>query len=77
MNNVRRMEINKWNDELVEIRDAIEALKDEEQEYYDNMPEAFQNGEKGDSAQTAIIALDNACACLEEVSDYLNEAVEA
>lgn len=43
-----------------EIKGEIETLKDEEQDYYDNMPESFQNGDKGSIAQTAIDALDEA-----------------
>ena len=37
-----------------------EALKDELQEWYDNLPENFQNGSKGESLQEAIDALESA-----------------
>ena len=61
----------------------IETLRDEEQDYFDNMPESLQGGEKGDKAQTAIDALDNAVSSMQEVESnlsevdtYLNEATE-
>ena len=53
------------------IADAIselEGLRDEEQEYFDAMPESFQSGEKGEIAQTAIDALETAISALEEFS---------
>ena len=86
MNKDRRKAIAKITDQLDElrgmmdnIRQAIEDIKDEEQEYHDNMPEAFQQGEKGDAAQTAIDALDNAAMefdnlNLDDITSYLDEA---
>lgn len=40
----------------------LESLKDELQDWYDNMPENFQSGDKGEQLQTAIDQLDSACA---------------
>lgn len=36
----------------------MEAIRDEEQEYRDNMPESLADGEKGQKAETAISALE-------------------
>ncbi len=36
----------------------IESLKEELQEWYDNLPESFQNGDKGDALQSAISELE-------------------
>jgi hypothetical protein len=38
---------------------AVEELKDECQEWYDNLPENFQNGDKGSTLQEAVNALEN------------------
>lgn len=38
----------------------IESIKDELQEWYDNLPENFQNGSKGEALQEAISALEGA-----------------
>lgn len=65
---------------LDEARSDLETLRDEEQEYYDNMPESFQGGDRGDKAQTAIDQLDSAISDLEgfdfdSITSYIDEAV--
>ncbi len=64
---------------LGDVRDQIDTLGEEEQDYYDNMPESFQNGEKGSAAEAARDALQNAYDELESfdfgtVINYLDEA---
>jgi predicted nuclease with TOPRIM domain len=54
---------------LTEARDDIEEQKDAEQEYFDNMPEGFQNGEKGERATEAIDYLETAHGILDELID--------
>ena len=54
----------------------IESLRDEEQDYFDNMPENFQNGEKGDTAQSAISAMDSAIADIDQAKDALQQEEE-
>ena len=59
------------------LREAIEPIKEEEQEYYDNMPESLQGGEKGEAAQAAIDALENAMSDLEGIDlDAIEGALE-
>lgn len=50
---------------LQDAATELEALKDEEQEYYDNMPESFQQGEKGQAAEEAANQLSEAFDKLE------------
>jgi phage host-nuclease inhibitor protein Gam len=50
---------------LEEVKGEIETIRDAEQEYYDNMPESFQSGEKGERTQEAIDALESAISDLE------------
>lgn len=76
MNKDRRARIQALINKLEDIREDIDFIKDEEQEYYDNMPENFQMGEKGDKAQEAIDNLDYAYSSIEEVVEYLEEALE-
>jgi flagellar biosynthesis chaperone FliJ len=45
---------------LEEARSLLSDIRDEEQEYYDNMPESLQGGEKGDKANEAVNALESA-----------------
>ncbi len=76
MNNARRKEIDKLTAQIEEIKEAIEALRDEEQEAFDNMPESLQDGERGEKMQSAIDALEYAADDLQECLDHLSEASE-
>jgi hypothetical protein len=58
---------------LAEILEKLESLKDEEQDYYDNMPEGLQNGDKGAAAQQAVSDMENAISALEPLRDALDE----
>lgn len=64
-------------DTTAAIADAfseIESLKDELQEWYDNLPENFQNGSKGEQLQEAIGALEQHSE--PSVDDKLQELLE-
>lgn len=72
MNKDRRKRLAEANEAVSEAqelinnaRSIIEECRDEEQDYYDNMPESFQYGEKGEIAQQAI-------DCMEEAIDALD-----
>ena len=69
MNNDRRARIQALIDKLEDIKEDIDFIKDEEQESYDNMPENFQAGERGDKAQEAIDNLDYAYSQIDEVRE--------
>ena len=76
MNKDRRARIQALINKLEDIKEDIDFIKDEEQEYYDNMPESIQAGEKGDKAQEAVDNLDYAYSQIDEVIEYLEEALE-
>lgn len=76
MNKDRRASIQAVIDQLEEARQELETLRDEEQEYFDNMPENLQGGEKGEMAQTAIDNLDEAISNIEAAIDSANSATE-
>jgi predicted nucleic acid-binding Zn-ribbon protein len=63
--------------DLDTLADSIEALRDEEQEYLDNMPESFQNGDKGQAAESAIAALDEAAEAVREMKSQFDAAIAA
>jgi phage host-nuclease inhibitor protein Gam len=61
-----------WTGRVADIRSDLESARDEEQDYYDNMPEGLKGGDKGETAQSAIDALQNAiteCENLENVTE--------
>ncbi len=69
MNKARRKAIDGVVAKLQELRDEVESLLSEEQDYYDNMPESFQDGEKGQAASDAI-------SYMESASGYIDNAIE-
>ena len=61
---------------LEDLSGDIESIQDEEQEYFDNMPESFQQGDKGQRAEDAISNLDSARESVDEAAEALREQLE-
>lgn len=76
MNNTRRKAIQNIMDKLEELMEEIEAIKDEEQEAYDNLPEFLQNSERGEAMDSAVYNLDDAAENVQLVIDALESAKE-
>lgn len=76
MNAERRKALNVIRENLVEAQSALESLRDEEQEYFDNMPESLQGGDKGSKAEAAISEMDEAISCLESALSSVETAAE-
>lgn len=75
MNKQRRKEIEKVVSQLEDIQADIDALRDEEEEAYDNLPESLQDSERGEAMQEAIDQLEEASSSVGDAIDYLNELV--
>ena len=73
MNKQRRKEIARAVAMIEEAKSILETCRDEEQDYFDNMPEPFQDGQKGEDAQTAIDALEEAVSLIEDVGNSLSD----
>ena len=76
MNNTRRKHLRDLSEKTEGIKSEIEEIRTEEEEYYNNMPEAFQDGDKGDRAQTVIEYLDEAMTAAGDVIENLTSATE-
>ena len=79
MNKARRKELSKVVSELNIIKDkdalydcinTLESIRDDEQDYYDNIPENLQYSQRAEDSEAAI---EN----MEEALDLLNELYEA
>lgn len=55
---------------LSDAKDTLESLRDEEQEYIDNMPENLQGSDKHSNAEEAV-------RCMEDQMQILDSLVEA
>lgn len=74
MNKDRRKRLEGIYEKLMEIYEELDAIIDEEQEAYDNMPESLQDSEKGermyegiDSLESARDDINNTATTIEEV----------
>lgn len=76
MNNTRRKSLRELIEKTEGIKQEIEEIKTEEEEYYNNMPSSVQAGEKGDRAQTVIEYLDEAMTAAGDVIENLTSAAE-
>lgn len=56
-------------EDLTALKGEIEDVRDEEQEYLDNMPESLQEGDRAMAAQAAIDSLEEAIDAIEEATD--------
>ena len=57
MNDARRKAIRAALSQIEDAAATLEGPRDEEQDYFDNMPEPIQSGEKGDKATEVIEAM--------------------
>ena len=64
--------------EVEELRGEIEDIIAEEQEAYDNMPEGFQNGDRGQEMQEYIDTMESAASDLDnaDLSDIIESLGE-
>ena len=46
MNNTRRKKLSRLAEQIEEIKEALEVLKEEEESYQENMPENLQGSER-------------------------------
>ena len=77
MNAARRKQIMKAIGMVADARAILEEVKDDEQEAFDNLPESFQYGERGDQMQDFIDALEEAVSSLEDVEGLEDTVVNA
>ena len=76
MNKARRNQLEEITSKLEDLQNDIYMLAAEEEEYYENMPESIQGGEKGDKAQEIVNWLEEAGCSIDEIADTIKAAAE-
>lgn len=76
MNQSWRNQLRDIQQELNDIYERLNTLCDEEQEAYDNMPESFQDSERGEKAQSTIDAIESVRDQTLEAHDGIDEIFE-
>ena len=73
MNKARRKRLGEALDKIDEVKDILGEVRDEEQDAYDNLPESFQNSERGEEMQNYIEMIDEAYGYLEDAESVVDQ----
>jgi len=81
MNSNRKKQLKKTMETISEIvssittlKEQIDEIKSEEEDYFENLSESGQESDKGQASESAISELDNIVALLDEAEENLNSA---
>lgn len=76
MNKERRKSLREIQSKLERLGEDLEALKEEEEEYRDNMPENLQESERYQRADEVCDLLQEALESMDNAYQQIEEAVE-
>ena len=75
MNNKRRQQLRKLIEKMETLKDELEIIESDEQEYFDTMPENLQGSTNGMNSEAAIDKMEDAIACVEEAIEAIEEII--
>lgn len=73
MNKSRRQRIRDVRKEIENCKENLQKILDEEQDYFDNMPENLQGSIRGSDSEEAIDAMES---CIEDLENIIKELME-
>lgn len=76
MNKSRRKELQRIIDQLEDLKDNLESIMSEEEDYRDSIPENLQGSARYEKADDACGSLDDAISSLEDAVSSIEEAIE-
>lgn len=76
MNKIRRKSLQEIADKIAELKEELEALQSEEEDYRDNMPENLQGSERYERADAACDSLSEAADSLDSAISSIEESIE-
>ena len=75
MNKQRRQKIREVRKEIKNCKDNLQKILDEEQDYFDNMPENLQGSVRGSDSEDAIATMESCIEDLEKIVDELGNII--
>lgn len=73
MNKQRKQKIRDVIKEIENCKDNLQKILDEEQDYFDNMPENLQGSMRGSDSEEAIDIMES---CIEDLENIISELTE-
>lgn len=73
MNKQRKQKIRDVRKEIENCKENLQKILDEEQDYFDNMPENLQGSMRGSDSEDAIDTMEN---CIEDLENIIKELTE-
>ena len=73
MNKQRKQKIRDVRKEIENCKDNLQKILDEEQDYFDNMPENLQGSMRGSDSEEAIDIMES---CIEDLENIISELTE-
>ena len=73
MNRQRRKRLTEAFEKVAEAMEILEEVKSEEEESYDNLPDNFRDGDRGEEMQNYIEMLDEAYGYLDDANSVIEQ----
>ena len=73
MNKLRRHKIRDVRKEIENCKDNLQKILDEEQDYFNDMPENLQGSIRGSDSEDAIDTMES---CIEDLENIIKELTE-
>ena len=73
MNKQRKQKIRDVRKEIENCKENLQKILDEEQDYFDNMPENLQGSVRGSDSEDAIDTIEN---CIEDLENIISKLTE-
>lgn len=74
MNNKRRQQLKMWIERIEAIKNELESICSDEEEYFDKL-ENLQSGPNGMNSEEAIDKMNDAIVCIEEAVEVIEEII--
>jgi hypothetical protein len=75
MNNKRRQQLRDLISKMEVLKNELEIIESDEQDYFDGMPENLQGSTNGMNSEEAIDKMADAIICVEEAIDAIKEII--
>lgn len=73
MNRQRRKKLTEAFEKVAEVMDILESVKSEEEESYENLPDNFRDGDRGEEMQNYIEMHDEAYGYLDDANSVIEQ----